>query len=70
VRRLEAVDLVQRDHHRRAERKDTARDEAVARADPLARREDEQDAVHVLEGGVDCPLHVLRERVERPLEPG
>ena len=39
VARLEAVDLVQRDHDRHAEREDALGDEAVAGADPLARVE-------------------------------
>ena len=45
VPRLEPVDLVQRDHDRHAEREDALGDEAVARADPLARREHEQHGV-------------------------
>ena len=45
-------------------------DEAVAGADPVARGEDEEDGVDVLERAVDGALHALRHRVERPLEPG
>ena len=53
-----------------AEREHALRDEAVARADPLARAEDEEDGVDVLERAVDRALHVLGERVARPLEAG
>ena len=67
---LEAVDLVQRDHHRDAEREHAAGDEAVAGADAIARREDEQHGVDVGERRVDRLLHPLGERVERALEPG
>ena len=65
---LEAVDLVQRDHDRDAEREDAPRDEPVARADPVARREDEEHDVDVLERAVHRLLHALGERVHRPLE--
>ena len=68
VAALQAVDLVQRDHDRHAEREDALGDEAVARADPLARREHEHDALHVLERGVHGALHPLREGIERTLE--
>ena len=44
VARLQPVDLVQGDHDRDAELEDPLRDEPVAGADPLARRQDEQDA--------------------------
>jgi hypothetical protein len=70
VSRLEAVDLVQRDHDGDAEVEHALRDETVAGADPIARVEHEQDAVHVLEGRVDGALHVLGQRVPRPLEAG
>ena len=53
-----------------AEREDALCDEAVAGADPVAAVEHEQDAVDVLERRVDRALHVLRERVARPLEAG
>ena len=62
--------LFERDHDRHAEREDALRDEAVAGADPLARREHEHDAVDVLERRVDRALHPLGERVERALEAG
>ena len=65
---LQPVDLVERDHDRHAEREDALRDEAVAGADALARREDEHDGVDVLEGAVDRALHPLGQRVERALE--
>ena len=68
VAALQPVDLVERDHDRHAELEDAPRDEAVARADPLARGEDEQHGVDVLERRVDGALHVLGQRVERPLE--
>ena len=67
---LEAVDLVQRDHDRDAEREHASRDEAVAGADPIARGEDEEHDVDVLERAVDRLLHALGERVHRALEPG
>jgi hypothetical protein len=70
VTALEPVDLVQGDHDRDAELEHAPRDEAVARADPLARGQDEEDALDVLECRVDRALHVLRQRVERPLEAG
>ena len=65
---LEAVDFVQRDHDRDAELENAARDEAVTRTDAFTGREDEQDGLDVLERGVDRTLHVLGERIERPLE--
>ena len=65
---LQPVDLVQRDHDRDAERVDALRDEAVAGADPLARREHEEHGLDVLERGVDRVLHPLGQRVERALE--
>ena len=65
---LEPVDLVERDHDRDAEPEDARRDETVAGADPLPRREDEEDPLDLLERRVDRPLHALGERVERPLE--
>ena len=65
---LEAVDLVERDHDRDAERKDAACDEAVAGTDALARGEHEQHRVDVLEGAVDGLLHPLGQRVHGPLE--
>ena len=67
---LEPVDLVQRDDHRDAEPEDAAGDEAVAGADPIARRDDEQDDVDVLERRVDRVLHPLGQRVHRALEAG
>ena len=70
VARLEVVDLVQRDDHGLAEREHAAGDEAVAAADPVARREDEEDGVDVLERRVDRVLHPLGELVHRPLEAG
>ena len=65
---LEPVDLVERDHDRDAQPEDARGDEAVAGADPLPRRQDEEDGLHFLEGSVDRLLHALGERVERPLE--
>jgi hypothetical protein len=66
---LQPVDLVQRDHDRHPELEDASCDEAVAGADALARRQHEQDSLDVFERGVDRALHVLRQRVERPLKP-
>ena len=68
--RLQVVDLVHGDDHRLAEREDAARDEAVAGADPVARGEDEEDDVDVLERGVDRVLHPPRQLVHRALEAG
>jgi hypothetical protein len=68
VRALQAVDLVQRNHDRNAEPEDASGNEAITGTDALTRREDEQDGVDILEGGLDRTLHVLGERVERPLE--
>jgi hypothetical protein len=68
VPRLQAVDLVQRDHDGHAETEDALGDEAVARADPLACREDEEHRLDVLERLVDGALHPLGERVARALE--
>ena len=70
VAALEAVDLVERDHDGDAECEHALRDEPVARADALARGEDEQDGVDALERRVDGVLHPLGERVERALEAG
>ena len=70
VSRLQPVDLVERDHDRRAEREHALGDEAVARADAFARAQDEEHAVHVVERSVDGALHVLGERVARALEAG
>ena len=67
---LEPVDLVERDHDGDAEREDPRGDEAVAGADPLPRREDEEDGLDLFEGCVDGLLHPLCERVERTLEAG
>src|SRR4029077_21151140 len=68
VPRLEAIDLVQGDHHRHAEPEDARGDEAIAGADPLARGEDEEDGLDLLERGVDRVLHPLGELVEGTLE--
>ena len=70
VTTLQPIDLVEHDHDRDAERKDALRDEPVAGADALARREHEQHPVDLLEGRVDGVLHALGERVERALEAG
>ena len=70
VTRLEAVDLVQRDHDRDAQAEDALGDEAVAGADPLAGGEHEKDSLHVFERLVDGALHALGERVARTLETG
>ena len=67
---LEPVDLVERDDHRDPEREHAAGDVAVAGADPVARRDDEQDDVDVLERRVDRVLHPLGQRVHRALEAG
>ena len=67
---LQPVDLVERDHDGDAEPEDARGDEAVAGADPLPRREDEQNCLHLLERGVDRLLHALGQLVERPLEAG
>ena len=67
---LEAVDLVQRDDDRDAQREDPPGDEPVTGADPVARGDDEQDDVDVLERAVDGLLHALGERVHRALEAG
>ena len=65
---FEAVDLVQRDHDRDAEREDAPGDEAVAGADPLAGVDDEQDDVEVLASvSSTVSLHPLGQRVDRPL---
>ena len=69
-RRLEAVDLVERDHDRRPGGCELLGDEAVAAARDLARVEHENDRVDVLETRVDGALHAPRERVERLLESG
>ena len=53
---------------RTKELENAARDEAVTRTDAFTGREDEQDGLDVLERGVDRTLHVLGERIERPLE--
>ena len=66
--RLEPVDLVERDHDRHTQIEQAPRDVPVARADPLARREDEEHAVDVLERAVHRPLHARRQRIERTLE--
>src|SRR5712691_9072503 len=68
VTALEPVDLVQDNDHRNAELEHAPRDEPVARADPLAGGKDEQDRLDVFERPVDRALHVLGERIERPLE--
>ena len=68
VAALQPVDLVQDDHHGNAELEDAPRDEAVARADPLACGQNEHHGIDVLERTVHRALHVLGERVERPLE--
>ena len=65
---LQAVDLVDHDDHRHAEREHATRDEAVAGADPIAGGDDEQHRVDVVEGAIDRLLHPLRERVHRSLE--
>ena len=70
VSRLEAVDLVQRDHDRRPEPEDTPRHEAVTRADVVSRVHDQQNGVDVLERRVDRLLHAFGERVHRALEAG
>ena len=70
VRRAQPVDLVQRDDHRHAAGERAPGDEAIARADALARVEDNEHDVHVVEGCVDGRLHPVGERVHRPLEPG
>ena len=70
VTRLQAVDLVERDHDRHPEREDPSGDEPVARADSIPCVEHEQYGVDVLEGRVDRTLHVLGQRVARTLEPG
>ena len=70
VARLEVVDLVHGDDHRLAEREDPPRDEAVAGADPVACRDDEEHDVDVLERAVDGVLHPLGQLVHRALEPG
>ena len=67
---LETVDLVQRDHDRDAEREDAPCHEPVARADPVARREDEEHDVDVLERAVHRLLHPLGQCVHRTLEAG
>ena len=68
---LQPVDLVDDDDHRHAEREHAPRDEAVARADPLARAHDEQDDVDVVgDRLVDAPLHPLGQGVDRPLPAG
>ena len=54
-----------------AEREDAARDVAVARADPLARVDDEQHRVDVVVHRlVDRVLHALGQRVDRLLPAG
>ena len=68
VARLEAVDLVDDDHDRHAEREDALRDEAVAGADVGAAVDDQHHRVEILERRVDGALHPLGQRVERPLE--
>jgi len=68
VTSFQPVDLVQDDDHRNAELEHAPRDEAIARADPLARGQDEQHCLDVFERPVDRALHVLGERIERPLE--
>ena len=68
VARLEAVDLVERDHDRNVETEDARSDETVTGADPLSGREHEEDGLDFLERGVDRVLHALGQRVERPLE--
>ena len=65
---LQVVDLVEHDHYRDAEREHTLGDEAIAGADPLPRRENEEHRVDILERMVNRALHALRHRVERPLE--
>ncbi len=70
VTRLQAVDLVQRDHDRHAEAEHALGDEAVAGADPLPGREHEQHTFDIFERLVDRALHVLGERIARALEPG
>ena len=47
----------------------SVRHASVARADPLARGEDEEDAVDTVEGLVDRALHALGQQIARPLEP-
>src|SRR6266498_3135236 len=66
---LQAVDLVQSDHDGRPGCEDSLRDETVAGADAFIRGEHEQEAVDVLEGGVDRPLHPLCEGVPGSLKP-
>ena len=68
VTAFQPVDLVHDDDHRNAEVEHAPRDEAVSRTDPLACREHEQDRFDVFERPVHRALHVLGERVERPLE--
>ena len=70
VRRLEPVDLVQRDDDGLPEPEDAPRDEAVAGADVGARVDDEEHGVDVVERRVDRLLHALGERVDRALEAG
>ena len=67
---LEAVDLVDGDDHRDAEREHAAGDVAVAGTDAIAGRDDEQDDVDLLERRVDRLLHARRQRVHRALEAG
>jgi hypothetical protein len=68
VSRLQAIDLVQGDHHRHSERKDPVGDEPVARADSLPRREHEQYPLDVLEGVIDRALHVLGQGIPGALK--
>ena len=68
VSALEPVDLVERDHDRDAEREHLSRDEPIAGADPLTRGKHEKNPLDLFEGCVDRPLHVLGQRIERPLE--
>src|SRR5439155_8648438 len=61
-------DLVDGDHHRKAEREDACSDEAVAGADALAAVDHEEHGVDVLERVVDGALHPFGERVAWALE--
>ena len=66
---LQPVDLVDDDHDGQPEREDLAGDELVARSDPVARADDEQDRVDVVARHrvVDRSLHALGQRVDRAL---
>src|SRR6266511_2603590 len=68
VARLQTVDLVQGNHDGNALLEHAASDEAVAGADPLPRRQHQENALDVLESRIDRPLHMLGERVKGALE--